>query len=450
MSLVDEREKANKLNAEGQNTLNQFKGAGKLAGEASQRERATQQKADHSKMRGAAKGGRNAIKGAAMDSLNAANDFNKIRKHAQSGDVKAVAKDAAIAALKHAAREGILVLISNPIFWGVVIVFLFLMFILYLLLGGNKTLQDMQGTSNNPLVISKTGPSSAQNGDLLKYTITVQYPGTAQDAVITDPLPDGTCYVSSSPSGKITPPQSSSGKGCIAPTTPATVTWDAKTLKLPLTNPINITIMLTLKATKDNNEIGNVATVTATGAILGGGGNIPATNDNCHGIYSTYMASVQGVLSRLKISGANYGDPTCQLVEQDPNGNWIINKDKELAYLETLLPKEQAEGVFTCMIPNESTFNANAFNPSSTSAGSSGTPGAFGLLQMNAKGFSNSDAQTEDIGDVVWDQQLTNAINWVKNIHGNLWHGNYTNSQGQSIANYWPTSYNACLEKFGM
>ena len=256
------------------------------------------------------------------------------------------------------------------------------------------------------------------------------------------PLPDGTSYVSSSPNGKLTPPLLSAGNS--VPTSPATVTWDAKALKIPLTTPINITILLTLKATKNNNEIGNVASVTLTGASLSNSGttagNIPATNDNCHGIYSAYMASVQSVLSRLKIPGANYGDPTCQLVEQDPNGNWIINKDKELAYLKDPngghLSAQEALAVFICILPNESSYNADAFNPNSTSAGSSGTPGAFGLFQMNAKGFSNT-GEPEDVGDVVWSLQITNAIAW-KNKYN---HG--------TLSNYWPQSYSGCLSHYG-
>jgi len=314
-----------------------------------------------------------------------------------------------------------------------------LLFLLYLLFGHSAAVlqqqQQQQAGQANPLqvtvICNPPDPAAAQTSNC---TINVTDTENESDISVVATIYPNAQYVSSSPAGTYAK-------------TPATVTWDANTLNLPLSAPISLTFTLTVKATK---KVGVPIVVTAS---AGGGatGNTAANTNNCHGVYTSWMSQVQTVLSRLNIGGANYGDPNCELLEQDPNGNWIINKDKELAYLETKLTKQQALGVFTCMIPNESSYNADAFNPSSTSAtNGTGTPGAFGLLQMNAKGFSNSNALTEDIGDVVWDQQLANAVNWVNTIHGGLWHGNYTNSQGKVIQNYWPTSYNACLAQYGM
>ncbi len=317
-------------------------------------------------------------------------------------------------------------LITSPVFWIIVFIVMIILFIIYLILGGSEDMTD-----KNPLIITKIGPSQAKNGDILNYSINVQYPGSAQSAVITDPLPDGTQFVSAVPK---------------ATETGGVVTWDANTLSSLLSDPINMTVTLKLKATRNNNSIGNIATVTLTGASFASGsgtttqGNLPASNDNCHGIYSSWMSQVQSVLPRLHISGANYGDPTCQLVEKDPNGNWIINKDKELAFLKDPnggnLSDKEAQAVFICIIPNESSYNADAFNPNSTSAGSSGTPGAFGLFQMNAKGFANT-GQPEDVGDVVWSLQITNAIAWKNKYNGGKW------------SNYWPQSYSGCLAQYG-
>jgi flagellum-specific peptidoglycan hydrolase FlgJ len=251
MSLAGERGKANKLNAEGQDTLNQFKGAGNLAGQASQRERATQQKANHSKTRGAAKEGRNAIKGAAMDSLNSAKDFNNIRKHAQSGDVQAVAKDAATAALKNAARQGVLFLISNPIFWGVVLAFLFLMFIIYLLLG-NDALQQMQ---TNPLQVTITcTPDEIPVGQTAVCTITVTDSQNTDDIDVVATIYPFAQYVNNSAS----PQGTYNSKN-------RTVTWDTKKLKIPLTVPITQTFMLTITKTQNNQGVPIVVNASADG-----------------------------------------------------------------------------------------------------------------------------------------------------------------------------------------
>lgn len=306
-------------------------------------------------------------------------------------------------------------------------------------LGGLSNNQNLvQGTGQeqtNPLQVSvDCNPAQITKvGGTANCTVTVTYPGSAQDIVTTVTIYPHAQYVEKS--ANLQP----------STTSPNTITWDAKQLGLLSANPIVIGINFNVQKTDNLSGVPITATATVTGGTESTGGNASANNDNCHGIYSSYMSDVQTVLSRLNIGGANYGDPNCQLEEQDPNGNWIINKDKELTYLETILPKEKAEGVFTCMIPNESSFNADAFNPNSTSAtNGNGTPGAFGLLQMNAKGFSNT-GQPDDVGDVVWSQQLTNAVNWVKNVHGGLWHGNYN-----GIPNYWPTSYNACLANYGM
>lgn len=305
----------------------------------------------------------------------------------------------------------------------VIVVILAVLFVIFILTG--QTAYEDQygngnGTGSNPLQITKTGPSQATAGQNLTYTINVVYPGSADDIDITDPIPVGTTYVSSSPKGTVTV---------------GAVEWDAKLLNLPLSNPINITITLTLKATQNNTNIINYATARLMGGTLNGGG-VAASSDSCHGIYSSWMSQVQTILPRLHISGANYGDPACDLAQQDPNGNWIINKDKILADLKATLPAKEAEAVFICIIPNESAYNADAWNPNSTSAGNSGTPGAFGLFQMNAQGYANQ-GQPEDVGDVVWTQQIANAIAWKNKYNGGKWSG------------YWPQSYSGCLASYG-
>jgi hypothetical protein len=399
MSLADEREKANKLNAEGQDTLNQFKGADRLAGKASQRERATQQKATHSTKRGAAKEGRNAIGGAAMDSLNSARDFNKIRRHAQNGDVQAVAKDAAIAALKNAARQGILFLVSNPIFWGVVLVFLFLMFILYLLIGGNQTLQDMQNNSQNPLQVTVTcTPEQLSVGETAICTITVTDSQDANDISVVAAIYPFAQYVKNS--ANVTTCTASKPAGTYNATN-NTVTWDAQKLNLPLTAPINL--VFTLKVQKTINKDGVPIVVTANGA--GGaagsiGGNVAANKSTCSGKYQ--LTSPLG----------NFGDPQCNFTRQ-ALGTEESQLDSAHKFTWDCIARYESGG--------GTSYDPNAYNGNSTSG-----EGAYGLFQMNPPGKGNNQY---DNGGVNWPVQLSNAVNYNKGLGGNFgyWGTYYTN-----------------------
>ena len=330
------------------------------------------------------------------------------------------------------------------VIFAIIAIIILFAYLVFQLSGGllNPQSPSSQTSSANPLQVyvtcnpSGTKDAPLQVGSTSVCTIIVTDTESPDDITIVATVAPFAQYVLKSATYNGT-----SGGTYAATTGGDTVTWDAKQLNIPLTSP-TFTLTLTVKLTQPYNGAaqGGPISVIATPA-----GGASATNNDCHSVYSAYMSQIQIVLTRLNITGANYGDPNCALVEQDPNGNWIINKDKELAYLKTILPTQKAEGVFTCMIPNESSYNADAFNPGSTSAtNGSGTPGAFGLLQMNAQGFSNT-GQPSDVGDVIWSQQLSNAVNWVNNVHGGLWHGDYN-----GIPNYWPTSYNACLAQYGM
>lgn len=135
--------------------------------------------------------------------------------------------------------------------WEVIIIIIIVVLIIFLL----KEVGVLGlSTYSNPQLAS-SGPVFAKIGDKLDYTISVNYPGTAEKIIITDQIPEGTEYVNA--------PQATYN-----PTT-NTVTWNiAKTTGSASgsLNNINTTLSLTLLATKDNNYIVN----TLKGIILGG------------------------------------------------------------------------------------------------------------------------------------------------------------------------------------
>lgn len=265
------------------------------------------------------------------------------------------------------------------------------------------------------LNVTKSGPPTATAGQNAVYTITADYQGTAEDITIIDKLPVGVTYVSSNPAG-------------IHNATARTVTWNAKALKMTLGNPSKISVTVTLRIDANNIALVNEATATVKAAM--GQLNVPPSNNDCHGVYKNWMDQLK------RIGKSNYGDPTCELVKQDPNGRWIIDKDKMLEGFKTIMPAKEAEGTWTCIIPIESAYNSNAWNPKSTST-ARGTSGAYGNFQMNEAKFSNA-GQPEDIGDVAWRQQAFNAFTWKNKYNNGKWGG------------YWPQMYNGCLNKFGL
>lgn len=183
----------------------------------------------------------------------------------------------------------------------------------------------------------------------------------------------------------------------------------------------------------DPNAKDKFVTNRATAEVIGGTGgdnnnggsnfngqNVPASGNNCSGMYQQYMS--------MEPSHKNYGDPNCELVKKDPNGNTIFDKDKILAQLKQIKANE-ANGWFFCVIPNESNYNANAYLKASTSG-----KGAYGLVQMNPTGQGNGQY---DNGEVNWSLQLSNGINYNDKAIGHSF-------------NYWPQSYKSCLSKYGV
>lgn len=292
--------------------------------------------------------------------------------------------------------------------WLIICILIGLFFLIFT--GVESFTGGQQGQGENPLQITKTGPSQAQKGDILQYVITVSYPGSAQDAVVNDPIPDGSTYFCSSVG--TTPCKKGDNKGKLANNT---VTWDAKDLKLPLNNPISLTFTLGLTATKNNNNVGNIASVSLVGGTLAEGGlpstnYVPPTTNDCGGKYASQIASNY-------LLHENFGDPQCN-----------FSKDQVYAELKQQDPKD-ADTFFTIIVPCESSWIPLTWAPPST--GTPNSQGAWGLFQMGDSRPPGGPVTgtINDRGDVNWPLQVTSATNKAKTLQSlNSAYGGYWSS----------------------
>lgn len=212
---------------------------------------------------------------------------------------------------------------------------------------------DDPGTDTSFLTLAKTGPSQANNGDLLNYQITVNYPSTADDIIITDTIPVGTEYVSSDPVA-------------VFDLATNTASWSAKTFPgatIPISN-LSTTLTLTLLATKDNSTLINVAEGTVVGGTSGGGG--PASDNNCGGKYAALM-------TKNRFFPKNFGDPSCELTGAD-------YKDKIYAELKAKDPAN-ADWWFNKVLPCESGYQSNNWNDPDNRPATPDGGGAWGMFQ---------------------------------------------------------------------
>ena len=228
-------------------------------------------------------------------------------------------------------------------------------------------------STNETLTITKDGPAKASNNQEITYTISVKETQNVSDIVVVDHMPADTRFVSSS-----------WGKHQIN-NAANTITWHAKDNIGQNGSLNNFTIKLTLRATRDNTNLVNWAEANS---VVSAGGPIsttyvPASNNNCQGKYT---------ISSLK----NFGDPQCN-----------FTKPKLAELIKSADPQHLHEW-YDIIIKNESTYNPNAFNGNSTSG-----QGAFGLYQMNPRGRGNGKF---DAGDVNWEMQTENAIQYNKTV----------------------------------
>jgi uncharacterized repeat protein (TIGR01451 family) len=276
--------------------------------------------------------------------------------------------------------------------------------------GGLATGTIVPEEEDKELVISKTGPSTARRGDQLLYTITIAYPNTASDVIVTDVIPVGTQFFTATQ--RVT---CDGGGPCTSSS--KTVTWSAKANGL--TPPLDTSFTLSLRATQDNAWVVNIlnGSVVAAGPVSSGY-NPPAPASSCGGKYASYVG-------RNWLLPLNYGDPLCNFTKEKL-------KDLLIAQEKTLHPTDYMKFVnfwFVNIVPGESGFNPNAWAaPVGQQAAIDGC-GAWGLFQMGSTMENENGRRTcrpaqappapgkngvYDRGDVNWEEQAKNAFMYNK------------------------------------
>lgn len=246
------------------------------------------------------------------------------------------------------------------------------------------------------------GPTEVKVGDSINFYIRLTYrlqcdSSKLSTVVVTDKIPSGTVYDENNPTAKATTVKGDVTDG-VYDKGANTITWTFK--DLPVNYPFSATF--SVNTVSDNVWVTNQANVTYTvsSSSLSGIGAVPngedaeANQDTCNGTYS------------LKSPRGNFGDPLCN-----------FDKNATFTQLQQLDP-ENANYWFTQVIYCETggSYDPNSFNPGSTSG-----KGAYGMYQMNPGGQGNGEYDT---GDVAWQKQTTNALNYsnfVRNAGVNPW-----------------------------
>lgn len=268
-----------------------------------------------------------------------------------------------------AVAPAIVGLSGSYLFWGV-LAFLIFFFLILIWFGGDEGNNE----NNISVSITKIGPTavpnpSEQTPTELTYTLNVSYTGNPTQINVVDELPDEVEIVE----GSI------SNNGTYNPNN-HTVTWS-----IPITNT-------------------NGSTPQPGGEIPGGGGEAPNAN-NCN---STYNLSQNPI-------GQNFGDPSC---------NFTL--DGLYALLEQEDP-ENADYWFNTVIPCESPgYDPNLYYRTGAAGDTPDEGGAWGLFQMgsslNGAGTPGSGLNGPyDRGDVPWQQQVTNAVNYKDEVLNGGW-----------------------------
>lgn len=344
--------------------------------------------------------------------------FSKLAKAAKQGKrgermdaAKTMAKRYAMKRLRKAAMQKLAtVVLANPYVIGAIAIGVFLILLIVIILGGDETLNAELINQENriPLTISKTGPSSAQAGEELSYQINVAYPGSAEDIIITDQIPENADYVDSAPPAKYDDAT-------------RTATWNLKDYSASpggaLSN-VNQALSIKLRARENDSYVINQATGTVVAAPPGGNGPptegfVPAqpASNNCSGKYDFSVYPEENPVG-------NYGDPQCN-----------FSKDN----LYTLLQSKESNPEFVdiwfnVIIPAESGYSPQAWAPPVGDQLQLDAGGAWGLYQMGSSTPANQAPPAPgkngelDRGDVNWELQTNNAYNyWLTRTNCNFW-----------------------------
>lgn len=141
------------------------------------------------------------------------------------------------------------------------------------------------------------------------------------------------------------------------------------------------------------------------------GPTLPASTDDCNGFYKPKMDA-------NRLLKTNFGDPKCELLIPNGKGQTFINKGAIYTLLKSLYPGNTtvADGWFNKVIPCESGYNADSWNPNSPDP-----HGAWGLTQMGSSlpdpgGSGPGRNGPLDRNDVYWQTQLSNAAGYLQKI----------------------------------
>lgn len=301
---------------------------------------------------------------------------------------------------------------SAPLWPWILIVGIVLLILILIILFIIGLISDGElSSTESPVSISKSGPAQVENGGLIAYSFDVSYSGTADDVKIRDPLPENTEYVSTSPLAKTL---DASGNEATGSALVKSVEWSLKEIQgtsgKSTFSPQSLT--LTVRPLSPDIYVIN----QAAAEVIGGSGDpnitpiegeyIAPNTETCGGYYNISLNALN----------KNFGDPNCtMLANQKPE-----DKNKLYDYLTSVDPT-YADYWFTTIIPCESSYRTNAYNPGSPASG-----GAWGLLQMGASYAGGPPAgptpglpppaggknHKTDRGDVNWELQISNAVDY--------------------------------------
>lgn len=312
------------------------------------------------------------------------------------------AQTAATAArsLLAAGGQAAIAIVANPIFWiAVAVVGLFVFVAWYDNMIGNADCNKPTGQMRieKSLAGLNVNKTEVANGKQIDYLIKVSYDlacrtRTLPSVAVTDKLTEGVKFVEkSAKSGFFNTP--GTGPDGVYDESTKTLTWTFT--NFPMSNNTAY-LEFSVLPEKDDFWVVNEATVKYTLDSIGGAtaAGFPPTQDNCNGTYN------------LTNPLGNFGDPSCNFKKDD---------------LYTLLKQQDntnANFWFYQVVRCESGYNPNSWRNPNIIPKTPDPAGAWGLYQMG-RGKNGQ----YDRGDVPWQQQTTNAVNYSKGIF--------------SIASYW-------------
>jgi uncharacterized repeat protein (TIGR01451 family) len=278
---------------------------------------------------------------------------------------------------------GIIGFFSTPPGWVVLALIILFLLILFLYLA----LQNQQN-GEVTVTLTKTAPAEVKNDENIPYKLNVSYTGNPSQIIVTDPLPENTEFVSA---GQNAQTLDASGKPTTDPTKVKTVKW-------------------TLSGSGGN---------SASGSGTATGDNSPPNKDTCGGIYDSISQGGQH-------NGDNFGDPSCTLAKSQRTSyefkghHWDGVPQGLIDLLKQLDPDNVGYwiGISSCEAPG--------FDPNNVSVAVNGS--AYGLFQMGSSysggketpyGTSDGLNGKYDRGDVNWQNQISNAVNYNKQVGGN-------------------------------